>query len=293
MTKSTAAHYPNIAQSFGITGIVVLATLVFSPVLLLLNELIGEEASMLVYYILALGLSFWLVSSIRKSKTSRCSFNLGIENKRTIPWVVIGTIALLFGVISPISSLIPMPESLEKAFMDFGSQTGFFAFVLMVIAAPVLEELIFRGIILDGLLKQYSPTKSILISSLLFGLVHLNPWQFVTGFIIGIFSGWVYYKTRSLSLAIVIHASANLSGYIARHFIDLEASMDETLTEAYGGPTNLALAISGAVVVVGICTYFLHKEFQKQLPPKDLPRPTEQIFPADTPLPADSENSAQ
>ncbi|MCK3682853.1 type II CAAX endopeptidase family protein [Maribellus sp. YY47] len=289
MIALTSKNYPNIAQSFGITGIVVLGTLLLSPVNMVLNKLIGKEASMLVYYLLAVGLPLAIVYSIRKSKTQRCSFNLDIENKRTIPFVVVGTIALLFGVISPIASTIPVPDSIKKALLDFGSQTGIFAFILMVIAAPVLEEIIFRGIMLDGLLRQYSPVKSILISSFLFGLVHLNPWQFVTGFIIGIFSGWVYCQTQSLSLSVIIHAAANLSGYITRHFIDMDTSVNETLTEAYGGTTRAVLIISGTVLIAGMCIYFLHREFQKQQPKKDWLHPSEPISSADTFLSAGKE----
>jgi uncharacterized protein len=263
MTESKIKIYPNVAESFGITGIVILGMLLFSPVNLVLNKLIGNEASMLIYYLLAIGIPFWIVYSIKKSKTNYLSFNLTIENKRIIPLIIIGTIALLFGIITPIGNLIPMPESIKKAFMDFGSQTGIFAFFLMVIAAPILEELIFRGIILDGLLKKYSSTKSILISSLLFGLVHLNPWQFVTGLIIGIFSGWVYYRTRSLSYSIIIHASANLSGFIMRYFIDFDSFMDDTLVEMYGGLSNLIIAIIGSIIIVAVCVYFLRKEFSK------------------------------
>jgi len=259
MTK----NYPNVAQSFGITGIVILGMLFLSPVNLVLNNLIGKEASMFIYYLLAIGLPFFIVYTIRKRKTGKDSFNLSIENKVVIPFIIIGTVALLFGIISPIGNLIPMPESIKKAFMDFGSQTGVFAFMLMVVAAPILEELIFRGIILDGLLKKYSPEKSILLSSLLFGLVHLNPWQFVTGFIIGIFAGWIYYKTKSLSLTIIIHAAANLSGYIMRYIIDMDSSMDDTLVEMYGGLTNLILVIVGSIIIVTVCIYFLGKEFSK------------------------------
>lgn len=260
MTK----NYPNVAQSFGIIGIVILGTLFLIPVNLILNKLIGKEASMFIYYLLANGLPFIIVYTIRKRKTGEDSFNLNIENKLTIPFVVIGTVALLFGIISPIGNLIPMPESIKKAFMDFGSQTGFFTFMLMVVAAPILEELIFRGIILDGLLKKYSPEKSILLSSFLFGLVHLNPWQFVTGLIIGIFAGWIYYKTKSLSLSIIIHASANMSGFLMRYFIDIDSYMDDSLVEMYGGLSNLILVIVGSIIIVSICIYFLRKEFNKQ-----------------------------
>lgn len=112
---------------------------------------------MLIYYLLAIGIPFWIVNSVKKIKTSNNSFNLIIENKRIIPFLIVGTIALLFGIITPIISLIPMPQILKEAFMAMGSQKGIFTFALLVIAAPILEELIFRGIILDGLLKIYSP----------------------------------------------------------------------------------------------------------------------------------------
>lgn len=264
MTEPTTKNYPNVSQSFGITGIVILGMLFLSPVYLVLNQFIGKEASMLVYYLLSIGIPFWIVYSIKKKKTGDGSFNLAIDNKRLIPIVVIGTIALLFGIVSPIGNLIPMPESIKRAFLDFGSQTGFYPFFLMVIAAPILEELIIKGIILDGLLKVYSPTKSILVSSLLFGLLHLNPWQFITGLIIGIFSGWIYYKTKSLSLSIIIHASANFSGFIMRYFIDIDSSMDDSLVTMYGGILNLTLAIVGSIITISICIYLLRKEFINQ-----------------------------
>lgn len=256
------ANYPNIAQSFGITGIVTLGMLLFTPLNTELKKVIGTEASMLLYYLLSIGIPFWVVYSIRKKKTGETKFNLTIENARIIPFIIIGTMALLFGIVSPIGSLIPMPESIKKMFLEFAGQNGIFAFILMVIAAPVLEELIFRGIVLDGLLKKYTPLNSILISGLLFGLVHLNPWQFVTGFIIGIFSGWVYYKTRSLLPSIIIHATANLSGFVMRSFTDIETSLDETLLETYGGATNLTLAIAGSIIILSGCIYYLKKEFQ-------------------------------
>ncbi|MEE4198668.1 MAG: type II CAAX endopeptidase family protein [Bacteroidales bacterium] len=264
MKENTTKFFPNIAQSFGITGIVILGMIVFSPLNFLLNQIMGTEASMLIYYLLSIGVPFWIIYSIRKGKTGVQSFNLSMKNKQIIPWIVIGAIALLFGIVSPISSLIPMPESIQKMFMDFAGNTGVFSFILMVIAAPVLEELIFRGIILDGLLKKYSPVLSIFISSLLFGLVHLNPWQFVTGLIIGIFSGWIYYKTRSLSYSIIIHAAANLSGFIMRFFIGEDSSVTESALEMYGGLTNLLLVTGGSIVVITICIYFLRIQFNKQ-----------------------------
>jgi hypothetical protein len=257
-------NYPNISQSFGIAGILILGMLLLSPVYIVLNKLISREASMLIYYCLAIGIPLGIVYSIRKGKTNISSFNVTLDNKRIIPYLIIGSVALGFGIASPIASSIPMPESIKKALLEFGSQTGIYAFILMVIAAPVMEELIFRGIILDGLLKIYSPLKSILVSSLLFGIVHLNPWQFVTALIIGIFSGWVYYKTRSLLPSVIIHASLNLSGFLMRYFVDINSHINDSLVKIYGGITNLILSIVGSIIIVSICIYFLIKEFNKE-----------------------------
>jgi hypothetical protein len=155
-----------------------------------------------------------------------------------------------------------MPESLKQEFLTLASQTDVFTFILLVIAAPILEELIFRGVILDGLLKRYSPTKSILISSLLFGLVHLNPWKFVTGFVLGFFIGWVYNNTKSLTTSIIIHASFNITAYLFRISLDMEKLMNSALVETYEGLINLVAIIVGSILIVLSCMYFLKKEFK-------------------------------
>jgi membrane protease YdiL (CAAX protease family) len=149
--------------------------------------------------------------------------NLNIDNNRVLALALVGTIALLVGIVSPIVTSIPMSESFKKIFLELGKMNGFVSILLAVLAAPILEEFIFRGIILDGLLKRYSAIKSIVVSSLLFGLVHLNPWQFITGFLMGIFIGYIYIYTRSLSIAILMHGINNLSGTVQMQFTDMEA----------------------------------------------------------------------
>ncbi|HET6541346.1 MAG TPA: CPBP family intramembrane glutamic endopeptidase, partial [Chryseolinea sp.] len=101
---------------------------------------------------------------------------------------------------------------------------------------------------------------SILISSALFGVVHLNPWQFISALIIGIFSGWVYYKTKNLTLSILIHFVNNLAAFSSMYFLDAEVAMDMPLSEQYGGFLNLVMITFGAIVVAVICLYFLRLE---------------------------------
>ena len=226
MIKKKKNYYPNVAQSWGIVGIAILSMLLFSPVSILLNK-VFEPISFLVYYLLAMGVPLVIAHLIRYKRTGINKYNLTLSSVKIMALVSISIIAIQTGIIFPIVSSLPMPESIKEIFLELGNKNGVFSFIAIVIAAPVIEELIFRGIILNGLLRKYSPIKSIIISSILFGIAHLNPWQFISAFLIGIFSGWVYYRTRKLSLSILIHLVNNLFAFIAMHFMDAQAMMDE------------------------------------------------------------------
>ena len=259
-------NYPNIGQSFGIAGIMILATILISPLSFITNKFIDRDLSFFFTYVIAVGLTFWIAYSIRKRKTENTTFIFKIENKHIIPFVIISIAVLNFGLIAPIIRLIPMPESLQKIFADLMGKYGISTFITIVIAAPILEELIFRGIILDGLLKKYSPIKAILIASVLFGLVHLNPWQFIAALSLGTFAGWIYYKTKSVSYAIIIHATNNLGGFLIGKFSDSDTlSTNETLIESYGSVLNLIFVLVASIIIFAISIYYLKGEFGKNV----------------------------
>ncbi|MBT1707394.1 CPBP family intramembrane metalloprotease [Fulvivirgaceae bacterium PWU5] len=262
MKTQQSVIYPNIMQSFSIAGIIILALLIFAPLTTLPITIISREASNLLYYLCAMGVSFLVVQKIRKIKVKTATYTFKFDNSHVIYLVIAISISLLFGIISPVSMLIPMPESVRASLIEMVNQTSLFTFVLMVIAAPVLEELIFRGVILDGLLKQaYSPSKAIIISSFLFGIVHLNPWQFVAAFLVGLFAGWVFYKTRNMVYPIVIHSTTNLCGYLIRTFADHKSIINYSLLDMYGGLINLAIITVGSVGVIVLCIYCLNRIF--------------------------------
>jgi len=85
---------------------------------------------------------------------------------------------------------------------------------MVAIVAPICEEILFRGMILRGLLAGYKPAKAIMISALIFGMVHLNGPQFVNAFLIGLFLGYLYYKTNSLILCISVHVCNNAISFL-------------------------------------------------------------------------------
>ena len=76
---------------------------------------------------------------------------------------------------------------------------------LMWIFTPVAEEILYRGLILKQFLKQYPPTKAILLSSLIFSFAHLNHEDFAALFVMGIVLGIIYYKSNSILVSSISH----------------------------------------------------------------------------------------
>jgi uncharacterized protein len=86
---------------------------------------------------------------------------------------------------------------------------GLGVIVLICLIAPMVEEMLFRGIILRSFLRQYPPGTAIVHSAAIFGLAHLNAYQFIAAFGIGFIFGKLYERTRSLLPGILLHACYN------------------------------------------------------------------------------------
>jgi len=86
-------------------------------------------------------------------------------------------------------------------------------FFFMVICAPIVEEFMFRKLIVDRTLK-YGQGVAIVVSGLMFGLFHGNLSQFVYAFTLGMFLAFIYIKTGNLKNTIGLHMIINFMGGI-------------------------------------------------------------------------------
>jgi membrane protease YdiL (CAAX protease family) len=77
------------------------------------------------------------------------------------------------------------------------------------VVAPVVEEMLFRGVVLRSFLQQYDRRQAIWGSALLFAVAHLNIYQFVVALGMGLVLGWLYERSRSLIPCIALHAAYN------------------------------------------------------------------------------------
>ncbi|MEA5006552.1 MAG: type II CAAX endopeptidase family protein [Rikenellaceae bacterium] len=116
-------------------------------------------------------------------------------------------------ITEPLSSWMPVPDFI-KDLLESVTKNKYSSLLMMVIFAPLFEETFCRGIILRGLLFHMKPWKAILWSALIFGVIHLNPWQAIPAFLAGSLMGWIYWKTGSLWATIFLHFINNGFSYI-------------------------------------------------------------------------------
>ena len=121
-----------------------------------------------------------------------------------VPALHLGISSIEIGVVA----LFPMSSS-DAAMFERMTSGGPISLIMICLVAPMVEEMLCRGVILRGFLRQYARWPAILGSALLFGLWHMNIYQCVAGFIIGVVLGWLYERTRSLWPCILLHASYN------------------------------------------------------------------------------------
>lgn len=105
--------------------------------------------------------------------------------------------------------LIPPTPLFRELMTSLGRGSLPLAFLSVAVVAPLCEELIFRGVFLRGFLENYRAWTAILLSSLLFAVVHLNPWQGVSAFGLGMLLSWFVVRTGSLVPAIAGHVMNN------------------------------------------------------------------------------------
>ncbi len=129
----------------------------------------------------------------------------------SLPLVGLGAAILMSEADNLFRYVCPPPEYIAKLMADlFLTQNRFFSlFFTLVIVAPLTEEFLFRGIILRGLLGRYRPAAAIGLSAMLFALMHLNPWQPISAFTLGVIFGWFYLRTGSIWPGVIGHAINN------------------------------------------------------------------------------------
>jgi len=146
------------------------------------------------------------------------------------------SIIIGFAVLAPIDELdtiirkiLPLPgnaanmeENLSDAIKVDSAYNFFILFISGAIIASIAEEMLFRGFLQGILEKSTDITKAILITALIFSLVHLWPWLIIQILLLGILLGFMVWISDSIIPAVIVHFIINSSSILIVN-LDLKA----------------------------------------------------------------------
>ena len=252
---------PNISQLFILLAFIILGVVLGNLVTLALSLIpgMGQDAMMIVSY----PLMFIPAMIYAKSRSRNMSIGgegLKLDSRTFSPLslskcilLAIGGAVAMWFFSDPLGRLLPEPGEMIKQLLESMTQGNMILnFISVCIFAPFFEEWLCRGMVLRGLLgSNVKPAWAIVISALFFALIHMNPWQALPAFVIGSMMGYVYYRTGSLKLTMLMHFTNN---FLSLVLSNIDALKDvESWAEVLPAPSYwdlVALSVLVAAVVI-------------------------------------------
>ncbi|WP_449387975.1 CPBP family intramembrane glutamic endopeptidase [Chryseobacterium lineare] len=199
---------------------------------------------------------------VRRTTGKKLNFNFSPTNFYTYLLIFPMMIGMMF-ISEFITSQIPTTGPFFGKYYEFFNRlmdqltlNPVVMIITAVICAPIFEEIIFRGIIQKGLMnKGVKPWKAIIFASIIFGLVHGNPWQLVGAVLLGCVLGLVYYKTKSLLLPMLLHGFNNLCSTILIIY-----TKNESFSDAFKISEWMILAIG--IVFFSLFYYLFTRKYK-------------------------------
>ncbi|MBR3456074.1 MAG: CPBP family intramembrane metalloprotease [Bacteroidaceae bacterium] len=174
--------------------------------------------------------------------------------------IVIAVIAAIAGAFAGniANEQLDLPNLMEQQFTDMSK--NIIGILAIAIIGPLAEEVVFRGAVCRSLLRKGVPTGlTVLISAMLFGLIHFNPAQIPFAFVMGIVLGYIYCRTGSLVPTIITHILNNsISVFVMAKYGEEANNM--TFADMLGSQTAAWILMAVCIAVSIGLLYVLHKK---------------------------------
>lgn len=197
--------------------------------------------------------SHWLEKTdfIAKINPSRLRWHLA-------PLMLIATFA---GAVSTgcLAQAWGVEDRLEETIQNLA--TNPIGILTIVFMGPLSEELIFRHAILGGMLRRgVSPWIAILVSSLLFGIIHWNPIQVLFASALGVMLGILYTKSQSIVPSLIYHIINNGFAVVVMILSKMVEGQQDATPDVFDNPIfAYSMAVIGALVCIPAYIYYWHK----------------------------------
>lgn len=156
-----------------------------------------------------------------------------------------------------IREMLELPASkLPEASPEGSGWLTFYMLILVPVLPAIFEELLFRGVILRGLL-QFGKAPAVILSALMFALAHGNPNQFIYQFLMGIAVGFLVVETKNLVVGMVAHFANNLFAVVYALVCGFTfLSREGMYVDVYLSIVEIMTYLVGAVCLIAACVYF-------------------------------------
>ena len=245
--KQINNDYPTHKQTFAVLAITIVLTSVIGAIAILLNF---SRTQIFLIEIMTIVPAYFFV--VKNNFSRKKVFRLNPVSKDVIISAIL--IGLALTVLSDevdriIQIFFPMPDIILEAIETSLKINSISDFLIITISAVFLaafcEELLFRGFLQTSLENTFDITKAIMLTALIFAIVHFNPWWTIQLILFGIFLGVVAWKTNSIIPSIIIHFMNNA---IALIFNNLnESQLEWYLTKNHVSPFVIIFALIAGV----------------------------------------------
>jgi len=248
--------YPKtILQSILITFLFLLTISIVLMVFAVFNPLLDNNYILTLAKIIGYPLATYVVFKFVSKKSNFTGFKVKEPNYKIL--VLVSVISLL----SILTLYFPFDYLFKTSFNSNFSGESFIlnGIIGELVLSPITEELVFRAIILKGLLTKVKPWKAILISALLFGIPHFSPFNqgaMLNAIFLGILAGWVYYKTENVIYTIVMHFINNLSITTTIYYFN-NFNSEVFRKDSFYLYGEYSLAILSVLLILFICSIFM------------------------------------
>lgn len=167
--------------------------------------------------------------------------------------VMLLSIMLVFAAMFAFNVLaqeLGLPDELAEVMQQVSN--NFLGCISIAVLAPILEEVLFRGAIQGYLMRKYNPMVGIIVASIIFGLIHMNPIQIFYATCLGLVFGWMYYRTCSLMPVVIGHVLNNSLAVIT---MIMGAEEEEALMSL----TDKVAVICGSLLAAVALMYLINR----------------------------------
>ncbi|WP_052144919.1 CPBP family intramembrane glutamic endopeptidase [Halalkalibacter okhensis] len=176
-----------------------------------------------------------------------------------------GSIMVMLGLILlyMFPSIGKIPNSADSISNQLLPIEIFFTFLITIILAPIVEEIFFRGMMLNKWGQKYGLFKGIFFTSLIFAIVH--PTSFFAAFLTSILYSILYVKTKKLYIPIIAHSFGNLIVFLPRIFLGPVVEDEEVVSPIL---IDIVTTFGLSMVLLSITIYGLYRMYpsDKTLP---------------------------